>query len=136
MQNYKKDSQGRYVREKYLKKKEKNKSSNRRWPFVKWTFINVQKSKMNFWMSIVFLKKVSLDVYKRPIHCTDIKRQVIHIKDADQWKRDDDHSQFKQAIKRLSKKNSDLLMDWKDRHPGVHRPDDRHNSQYLNMIIQ
>ena len=88
-------------------------------------------------ISSIFLQKLNeLDVYKRPIHCTDLKRHVIHIKDADQWKRDDDHSQFKQAIKRLSKKNSDLLMDWKDCHPGVHRPDDRHNSQYLNMIIQ
>lgn len=88
-------------------------------------------------ISTIFLQKLNeLDVYKRPIHCTDLKRQVIHIKDADRWKRDDDHSQFKHAIKRMSKKNSDLLMDWKDRHPGVHRPDDRHNSQYLNMIIQ
>jgi hypothetical protein len=88
-------------------------------------------------ISNIFLQKLNeLDVYKRPIHCTDLKRQVIHIKDADEWKRDDNHSQFKQAIKRLSKKNSDLLMDWKDSHPGVQRPDDRHNSQYLNMIIQ
>ena len=88
-------------------------------------------------ISNIFLQKLNeLDMYKRPIHCTDLKRYIIHIKNADQWKRDDDHSQFKQAIKRLSKKNSDLLLDWKEGHPGVHRPDNQRNGQYLNMIIQ
>ena len=88
-------------------------------------------------ISNIFLQKLNeLDMYKRPIHCTDLKRNVIHIKDQDQWKRDDNHSQFKQAIKRLSKKNSDLLMDWKERYPGVHLSDDRRNGQCLNMIIQ
>jgi hypothetical protein len=88
-------------------------------------------------ISNIFLQKLKeLDVYKRPIHCTDLKRQVIHIKDADEWKRDDGHAQFKHAIKRLSKKNSDLLMNWKELHPGSQMSCHRQNSQFLNMIIQ
>ena len=88
-------------------------------------------------ISNIFLQKLNeLDVYKRPIHCTDLKRQVMHIKDANQWKRDDNHEQFKHAIKRISKKNSDLLMDWKDRHPGAQQSDHRENGQFLNIIVQ
>ena len=60
----------------------------------------------------------------------------MHIKDANQWKRDYNYEQFKHAIKRISKKNSDLLMDWKDRHPGAHESDHRQNRQFLNMIVQ
>ena len=88
-------------------------------------------------ISNIFLQKLNeLDMYKRPIHCTDVKRHVIHIKDADEWTRDDNHTQFKHAIKRLSKKNSDLLMDWKERHPGSQDAYHRQNGQFLNMIIQ
>ena len=88
-------------------------------------------------ISTIFLQKLNeLDVYKRPIHCTVVKRHVIHIKDADEWTRDDNHTQFKHAIKRLSKKNSDLLMDWKERHPGSQDAHHRQNGQFLNMIIQ
>jgi SRSO17 transposase len=36
------------------KKKHQKKVSKRRWPFEKWTFINVQNPEMNFWMSIIF----------------------------------------------------------------------------------
>ena len=33
-----------------------------------------------------------LDVYKRPIHCTDIKRDTMYIKDEDKWHKDENHT--------------------------------------------
>jgi len=86
-------------------------------------------------ISNIFLQKLNaMDVYKRPIHCTDIKRHTMHIKDADQWQRDDDYRLFKQAIKRLSKKNSDLLLDWKaERCSSSH---DKDQDKYMLLIIQ
>lgn len=87
-------------------------------------------------ISNIFLQKLNaMDVYKRPIHCTDIKRHTMHIKDADQWQRDDDYRLFKQAIKRMSKKNSDLLMDWKSLHSTPHHKD-RDQDKYMQLIIQ
>jgi hypothetical protein len=86
-------------------------------------------------ISNIFLQKLNeLDVYKRPIHCTDIKRHTMHIKDQDQWQRDIDHVQFKQAIKRMSKKNSDLLMEWK--HQRSFLQHDRDQDKYMSLIIQ
>jgi hypothetical protein len=72
-------------------------------------------------------------MYKRPIHCTDLKRYTMHIKDADQWQKDDDYRLLKQAIKRMSKKNSDLLLDWKQAHAPQN---DRDQDTYLSLIIQ
>ena len=39
-----------------------------------------------------------LDVYKRPIHCTDIKRDIMYIKDEDKWHKDDNHDKIKNTI--------------------------------------
>ena len=85
---------------------------------------------------IIMAKLNALDVYKRPIHCTDVKRDTLHIKDGDKWEKDKGNKKLRQAIKRISKKNSDLLLDWKDEHPGSQNPDNRFNDQYLRLIIQ
>jgi len=89
-------------------------------------------------MSQIIMRKLNeMDVYKRPIHCSDTKRETLHIKDNDKWECDTrDKSKFKRAIKRISKKNSDLLLDWKDAHPGSHIASNRYNDQYLNLIKQ
>jgi hypothetical protein len=86
--------------------------------------------------SIIIRKLNELDIYKRPIHCTDAKRDVVHIKDNDKWQRDQGHLKLCQAIKRISKKNSDLLLDWKDSHPGAQYADNRFNDQFLQLIQQ
>ena len=85
---------------------------------------------------IIMAKLNALDVYKRPIHCTDVKRDTLHIKDGDKWEKDKGNKKLRQAIKRISKKNSDLLLDWKDEHPGSQHADNRYNNQYLRLIIQ
>jgi hypothetical protein len=87
-------------------------------------------------ISNIFLQKLNeLDVYKRPIHCTDLKRHTMHIKDANQWQKDVNHAKFKQAIKRMSKKNSDLLLDWKAQRcsSSCH---DKEQEKYMLLIIQ
>lgn len=36
-----------------------------------------------------------LDIYKRPIHCTDTKRETMYIKDCEKWEKDDNHDKIK-----------------------------------------
>ena len=60
-----------------------------------------------------------LDVYERPIHCSDIKREMMYIKDNGIWEKDSnmkDH--MKRAIKCISFKNIRKLSDWRDANPG------------------
>lgn len=78
-----------------------------------------------------------LEVTKRPIHCSDSKREVLHIKDQDKWEKDTvNQDKLKKAIKDLSNKNIMLLDDWRDQNPGCTDYDNRKNSLYLKMMVE
>jgi len=61
-----------------------------------------------------------LDLTKRPMHCTDIKRETIYIKDADKWEKDtEEKPKLKSAINGVAKKNLAKIRDWYQDHPEV-----------------
>jgi len=70
-------------------------------------------------MSEIFIKGLKmLDVNKRPIHCTDLKRESIYMKDHDKWEKEtDDKSRFYQAIQKLTMKNIKQLKKWEIENP-------------------
>lgn len=67
-----------------------------------------------------------LDLYKRPLHCTDIKREVIHIKDDDnKWNKDDENKKVKKLISRVANKNVAMVGKWQDANPEYEELDSR-----------
>jgi hypothetical protein len=58
-----------------------------------------------------------LSVYERPMHCTDVKRETLYIKDNDIWEKDKDKSKIKQVIKKASNKNYTALTKWAEANP-------------------
>ena len=66
-----------------------------------------------------------LDVYKRPIHCTDQKRDVMYIKDEEKWEKDDGNVKLKESIGTLSKKQMFTLKEWRDSDPELKINDDK-----------
>ena len=54
-----------------------------------------------------------LSVYERPLHCTDIKRETLYIKDDNEWSKE----KIKHAIKKASSKNYNALQEWKTENP-------------------
>lgn len=46
-----------------------------------------------------------LDLYKRPIHCTDIKREVLYIKDEDKWDKDEENEKVQKLIGSINDQN-------------------------------
>tara|TARA_B100001175_G_C19478006_1_gene625460 strand:+ start:211 stop:1140 length:930 start_codon:yes stop_codon:yes gene_type:complete len=58
-----------------------------------------------------------LSVYERPLHCTDIKRETLYIKDENEWSKDASKEKIKKAIKKASGKNYNALQDWKTENP-------------------
>ena len=86
-------------------------------------------------ISRVFVKGLNdLDITKRPIHCSDVKREVLHIKDQDKWEKDTaNQDKLKNAIRHLSNKNIMLLDDWQKKNPGCTEYDNRKNSLYLKI---
>jgi len=58
-----------------------------------------------------------LSLYERPMHCTDIKRETLYIKDNDVWEKDNDKTKIKKAIKDVSNKQFRTIKKWTDENP-------------------
>jgi hypothetical protein len=75
-----------------------------------------------------------IDVYKRPIHCSDLKREVLYIKDQDNWEKDDDKTHLLQAIKVVGNKNIKQISEWQKINPHFKDPESKQNDKYLAML--
>jgi hypothetical protein len=72
-------------------------------------------------ISDIVLKQLNtLDVTKRPIHCTDLKREVIYLKEEDAWNKDDkDNTKLKNVIRTVEDKNWRKIPEWQQENPEV-----------------
>ena len=70
-------------------------------------------------MTDIILSRIKdLDVSKRPVHCTDLKRETMYIKDHNEWNKDNaEKSYLRKAISVVSKKNCGKTMEWRERNP-------------------
>jgi hypothetical protein len=66
-----------------------------------------------------------LSKYERPLHCSDIKREIIYIKDDDKWEKDTHKDKLKKAINKTSNKNYTALCDWTRENPAFMKQDDK-----------
>jgi len=56
-----------------------------------------------------------MDMHTRPLHCTDLKRETIYIKNADKWEKDDaDKTHMRKAVRGVAKKNKQEMWRWYD----------------------
>jgi len=70
-------------------------------------------------MTNMILSRIrDLDVTKRPIHCTDLKRETMYIKDNNEWNKDTaDKSHFRNMVKIVAKHNQYQFPLWREKHP-------------------
>jgi hypothetical protein len=79
----------------------------------------------------------SLDETKRPVHCTDVKREVLYVKDEDKWeKENNDKQKLRKVIKEVAYKNTKMLKEYKTKHPDCDKGDSRFSDQYNKLIIE
>ncbi len=74
-----------------------------------------------------------LSLYERPMHCTDIKRETLYIKEQDKWLKDENKEKIKNAIKKASGKNYNALQNWKNNNPDFIY-DNNKQEDFSNMI--
>lgn len=88
-------------------------------------------------VSKIFINGLNeLEVNKRPIHCSDAKRETLYIKDNNEWKKEDDNkSELTKAIKTIGKKNMMQIFEWQKKHPEYNDPDSKENDKYQKMIM-
>ena len=89
-------------------------------------------------LSNIIVKNLkALEVHQRPVHCSDKKRDVMYIKDADKWeKENDDRKKLRKAIKHIAHKNSKLIPEFKNKHPDCGKSDSKYSDQYNKLIIE
>ena len=86
-------------------------------------------------ISNIFIRELKgLDVYKRPIHCSDLKREVIHVKDNNTWVKDEEKKQMKRAIKLIEHKNIKLIPDWVKANPDAEDYSSKKHDEYNKML--
>jgi hypothetical protein len=78
-----------------------------------------------------------LDIYTRPIHCTDTKRDTIYIKDRDKWTRDTEMNEHtKKVIEKVANKNLSKIPEWRRQNPGADIMDSNEHTLNMQIMIQ
>ena len=89
-------------------------------------------------MSNIIIKNLKdMEVTDRPMHCTDVKRETLYIKDEDKWdKESDGNPKMKKAIKHIARKNAMNLKDFKEKHPDCTKADSKHSDTYNKLLVE
>jgi len=74
-----------------------------------------------------------LDIYKRPIHCTDVKRDTMYIKDKEKWEKDEKHEKMKNTIIKIANKERNAISAWVDINPDWFDTEAK-QMEYLTLI--
>lgn len=75
----------------------------------------------------------NMEETKRPMHCTDLKREVLYIKDNNEWHKDEDKGILKGAVTKVVDKNLSNSEKWLDEHPDVLTPGSKDSNRYIKM---
>jgi hypothetical protein len=87
--------------------------------------------------NIIVKNLKALDLHKRPVHCSDSKREVMYIKDEDKWeKEDEERVKLRKAIKHVAHKNSKLLPQFKEKYPDCIKSESPFSDQLNKLIIE
>ena len=86
--------------------------------------------------NIIVKNLKELDVEKRPVHCTDKKRETMYVKDEDKWEKDEENNKIRKAIKRVVSKNQRLIPKFKELHPDCNTYHSKYSDQYNKLIVE
>ena len=86
-------------------------------------------------MSNIFIDNLQkTDIYKRPVHCSDVKRETLYVKDDNQWEREGpDHQKMTNAVLAVEQKNVILVNEWAKANPRCLNSNTRENERYFRL---
>jgi hypothetical protein len=77
-----------------------------------------------------------MDVHKRPIHCTDVKRETMYVKDQDVWeKENEDKSRLTKAVKLVADKNFQQMQEWQKEYPDCIVNNTQQNEMFIKIML-
>lgn len=87
-------------------------------------------------LSNIIIKNLNaLEITKRPVHCSDIKREVMYVKEENTWQKEkEEKEKLSRAIQKIALKNMKQLPDWQKKHPGCEKSDNKNNDTFLQIV--
>jgi len=78
-----------------------------------------------------------LDIHERPIHCTDLKRETLYIKENDKWEKDtEEKTKFKHALATVVNRNVAQVSHWEKENPRSQIPETEEYEFYFDIVRQ
>ena len=74
-----------------------------------------------------------LSLYERPMHCTDLKRETLYIKNQEEWTNDKDKTCINDAIERVENKQLKNIQVWLDEHPNWEE-NGKEQEEYMKLV--
>ena len=89
-------------------------------------------------VSNIIIKNLNaLEVEKRPMHCTDKKREIVYVKDDDEWQKEqEDKKHIKNIIGSVISKNLQLLPEYENKYPECMNPESKKSDEYNKIIME
>lgn len=84
--------------------------------------------------NIILKNLKELDISKRPLHCSDLKRETMYIKDKNEWCKEKE--MLKEAIKHVAHKNVKMIPKWKEENPEYKRDEGKANDNYIKIVME
>lgn len=74
-----------------------------------------------------------MELTERPIHCTDIKRNIMYIKDAGLWNKDKQNEELKKILQNISGKHMKGINEWVEKHPN-YMDTEKGQQEYVELV--
>jgi hypothetical protein len=76
-----------------------------------------------------------LELHKRPIHCSDLKRDVLYVKDNDMWEKENEgNEKVKKAIHFIKRNNIQQINSWVVENPECMSENNIKNDDYMQIV--
>jgi len=87
-------------------------------------------------ISKILIKNLNkLEQHMRPLHCSDLKREILYIKDNNEWTKESENKPIlTKAIKTIANQNIKQISKWKDNYPDCTKYDSNKNDLYLKIV--
>ena len=87
-------------------------------------------------MSNIIIKQLNdTDINKRPVHCSDAKRETLYIKEENKWEKETQETkQMLTAVRGVNKKNYQILNTWKETHPKCMDSKSNQSDEYMKVV--
>jgi hypothetical protein len=85
--------------------------------------------------NIILNNLQKLEQHERPLHCNDLKREVLYIKDNDKWEKETEAKPIlTKAIKTIANENIKQIKNWREKYPDCTESDSKKNNLYLKIV--